>query len=71
MKDKTKNIVFNAIYYTLITGMIIGGLSMIFQFGVVKGMTEAHKTQLKEQIRLLEQRNEEIMVEQIKREQIR
>lgn len=60
MKQETKNALFNAIYYSLIVGMIIGGLCMIFQFGAVKGLTEAYKEQLKEQIRLLEQRNEEI-----------
>ena len=65
MKSSTKEeLASYAIYF--LTAMLIAVI--VYEIGYIKGMAEAHKTQLKEQIRLLEQRNEEIMVEQIKRE---
>lgn len=68
MKAKTKNIIINAMCYALMALIAISILCWTFWLGEIKGMAEAHKAQLKEQIRLLEQRNEKIMEEQIKAE---
>lgn len=68
MKKKTKLIIINAMYYALMALIAASILCWTYWLGEMKGMTEAHKTQIKEQIRLLEQQNQEIMEEQIKRD---
>lgn len=70
MKDKTKNIIINTMCYALMALIAISILCWTFWLGEMKGMVEAHKTQLKEQIRLLEQEKTESMKQQIKQEQI-
>lgn len=69
MKESTKNAIFNGLYYLLWAIIAIAILCWVFWFGEVKGMTEAHKTQLEEQIRLLEQEKQESMILQILNEQ--
>lgn len=65
MKESTKDAIFNGLYYLLWAIIAIAILCWVFWLGELKGMTEAHKTQLKEQIRLLEQEKQESMTRQI------
>ena len=70
MKEQNKNKIAALLWYVFIClqGLLV--LLIVFGLGEVKGMTDAHKEQLKEQIRLLEQEKTESMKQQIKQEQI-
>lgn len=65
MKESTKDAVVNALDYLLMAIIAIAILCWVFWLGELEGMTEAHKTQLKKQIEMLEEEKQEAMIRQI------
>ncbi len=65
MKESTKKAISLALYYLLWAIIATSILCWVFWLGELKGMADAHKTQLKEQIRLFEQEKQESMIHQI------